>query len=67
MSITIQNPTPAIAADPRILGSALKIIIAGGARLSPDEARRASGLSDYHWRTYEGDVRVLAERLIGEI
>lgn len=48
-----------LAAELTVLGAALKILIGGGSKLSDAQMKRASGATDYIWRTKGAAIRTL--------
>jgi hypothetical protein len=55
MKITLQNAGPVLFADLNVVGAAVKIILAGGHKLTEPEMKRASGASYHLWKS-KGDA-----------
>ena len=63
MSLNIHNAGPVMAADLNVLGAAVKIMLAGGSRLSETEKKRASGASYHLWKMKGAAICALVENL----
>lgn len=65
MKLAIQNTGPALAADLNVLGAAVKILLAGGSRLTEPEMKRASNASYHLWSAKGDAIRDLVAKLEG--
>lgn len=63
MSIEIKNPGAALAAETHILGAAIKVMVAGGSKLSSEETRRTGAISYYLWHNRRQDIEDLVRKL----
>ena len=52
MMLVLENTQPIIAADARVVGAAVKILVAGGTTLDADDIERASGVTSWVWGNY---------------
>lgn len=65
MNLEIENTAPIPAAEPRILGAAVKIIFSGGSSLSVADQARASGVSPFIWQADKRKIRGMVKTLEG--
>ena len=63
MALTIHNTSAIIAGDPRTIGAAIKIVLAGGTNLDTDQKFRVSGLSSFVWSSEAPSILRLVESL----
>lgn len=61
--ITITNPGPIMAAELPTVGAAIRILVAGGSKLTEGEMQRASGATQYVWNSKGRDIMDLVEAL----
>ena len=61
--LTITNPLPMIAGDPRIVGGAVKMIQAKAQNLPDSEQQRASGCAAYVWSRHRAKIKTMVRRL----
>lgn len=50
MALAIRDTRPIISGDYRVVGAALKIVVAGGSALDTESLKRASGMSPWVWQ-----------------
>jgi hypothetical protein len=67
MDLTIQNANTLAALDHKLVGVAVKILAAGGSRLSGADMARAAGATDYWWRDNNSKARRLVKALEIEV
>jgi hypothetical protein len=66
MKLEIYNANRIAAIDHKIVGSAVKIIAAGGSILSGEAMLRACGSTEYWWKDKAASVRALVVLLEAE-
>lgn len=64
MSLTIKNNQFLIAADPVVVGAAVKILNAGGSSLNAAEQFQASGVSKFVWTERATKITNLLAQMI---
>lgn len=63
MEFKIDDTRPIISANYRVVGAALKILVAGGAALDDESRARASGMTAWVWERQNDSIMRLVERL----
>jgi len=65
VKLNSENPGAIMMAELNVLGAAVKIILAGGAGLTEDQAKRASGASYHLWKAKSDTINSLVSDLEG--
>lgn len=63
--LVIENTQPMVAADPRMVGAAIKIIAAGAQHADDEDQRRAAGVSRFVWGEKADVIKALVQQLEG--
>jgi len=63
MHLSIFNTQPLIPAEPLLAGAAIKVMLAGGTKITLDQARRGSGLSKFLWLKHQDEILEMVKAL----
>jgi len=63
MHLSIFNTQPLISADTVTVGAAIKVLVAGGSKITEEQARRAAFLSKYLWLQHKDEILSMVKQL----